>query len=125
VWSLNHPFRIPPNQRRNKWCVPVSGLELGSWGLVPPPIYLEYHRVRWESSGMRHLGNCHRQQKRGGNFWFLSPSCLLFMDYILHMSFHIRKQGSTLNMPIAAIELTKLFCGHWVRHCFRPKCYYL
>jgi len=24
-------------------------------------------------------------------------------------------------MPIAAIERTKLFGGHWVRHCFRPK----
>jgi hypothetical protein len=21
-------------------------------------------------------------------------------------------------MPIAAIEITKLFCGHWVRHFF-------
>jgi hypothetical protein len=40
------------------------------------------------------------------------------MDYILHMSFHIRKQGSTLNMPITAIEIAKLFCGHWIRHCF-------
>jgi hypothetical protein len=71
----------------------------------------------WKGTG-GHLANCHKQQKRGGNFWFLSPSYLLFMDYILHMSFHIRKQGSTLNMPIAAIEITKLFCGHWVGHCF-------
>ena len=70
-----------------------------------------------------HLGNCHKQQKRGGNFWFLSPSYLLFMDYILHMSFHIRKQGRTLNMPITAIEITNLFCGHRIRHCFRPKCF--
>ena len=70
-----------------------------------------------------HLGNWYKQQKRGGNFWFLSPSYLLFMDYILHMSFHIRKQGSTLNMPIAAIENTKLFLWHGVRHCFRPKCF--
>ena len=57
-------------------------------------------------------------KKGGGNFWFLSPFLFAFMDYILHMSFHIRKQGSTLNMPIAAIEWAKLFCGHWVRHCF-------
>ena len=70
-----------------------------------------------------HLGNWYKQQKRGGNFWFLSPSYLLFMDYILHMSFHIRKQGRTLNMPITAIEITNLFCGHRVRHCFRPKCF--
>jgi hypothetical protein len=70
-----------------------------------------------------HLGNWYKQQKRGGNFWFLSPSYLLFMDYILRMSFHIRKQGSTLNMPITAIEITKLFCGHRIRHCFRPKCF--
>jgi hypothetical protein len=66
-----------------------------------------------------HLKDCHRQQKRGGNFWFLSPS-FAFMDYILHMLIHIRKQGETLNMPIAAIENTKLFGGHWIRHCFRP-----
>ena len=46
------------------------------------------------------------------------PFLFAFMDYILNMSFHIHKQGSTLNMPIAAIEITKLFCGHWVRHCF-------
>jgi hypothetical protein len=58
-------------------------------------------------------GNRHRQQKRGGNFWFLSP-LFTFMDYILHMSFHICKQGSTLNMPIAAIENTKLFVGIWL-----------
>ena len=70
-----------------------------------------------------HLGNWYKQQKRGGNFWFLSPSYLLFMDYILHMSFHIRKQGRTLNMPITAIEITNLFCGHRIRHCFRPKCF--
>ena len=50
-------------------------------------------------------------------FWFLSPS-FAFMDYILHMSFHIRKQGRTLNMPIAAIEWAKLFGGHLIRHCF-------
>lgn len=39
------------------------------------------------------------------------------MNYILHMLIHIRKQGNTLNMPITAIENTKLF-GHWIRHCF-------
>ena len=77
----------------------------------------------WGGTG-GHLGNSHRQQKRGGNFWFLSP-LFAFMDYILHMSFHIRKQGSTLNMPIAAIEITKLFVNHGVRHCFRPKYFYL
>ena len=71
-----------------------------------------------------HLGNCPRQQKRGGNFWFLSPFFCFYGLNILHMSFHIRKQGSTLNMPIAAIENGKLF-GHWIRHCFRPKCFYL
>ena len=26
-------------------------------------------------------------------------------------------------MPITAIEITNLFCGHRVRHCFRPKCF--
>ncbi len=38
------------------------------------------------------------------------------------MSIHIRKQGSTLDMPITAIKNGKLF-GHWIRHCFRPKCF--
>ena len=76
----------------------------------------------WKKIGGR-LGNRHKQQKRGGNFWFLSP-LFAFMVYILHMSFHIRKQGSPLNMPIAAIENTELFV-HLVRHCFRPKCFYL
>jgi hypothetical protein len=75
----------------------------------------------WGETGGR-LGNWSKQQKRGGNFWFLSP-LFAFMDYILHMSIHVRKQGSTLNMPIAAIEITNLFFGNGVRHCFRPKCF--
>lgn len=58
------------------------------------------------------------QQKKGRKLLVSLPFLICFMDYILHMSIHIRKQGSTLNMPIAAIEITKLFCGHWVRHCF-------
>ncbi len=61
--------------------------------------------------------------KKGRKLLVSLPCLLLFMDYILHMSFHIRKQGSTLNMPITAIEITNLFCGHRVRHCFRPKCF--
>jgi hypothetical protein len=32
-----------------------------------------------------HLGNCHKQQKRGGNFWFLSPSYLLL--WIKHLTY--------------------------------------
>jgi hypothetical protein len=58
------------------------------------------------------------QATKKGRKLLVSLPCLCFMDYILHMSFHIRKQGSTLNMPIAAIENTKLFVGHLVRHCF-------
>ena len=46
------------------------------------------------------------------------PFLFAFMDYILHVSIHIYKQGSTLNMPIAAIEHTNLFCEHLERHCF-------
>ena len=46
------------------------------------------------------------------------PCSFAFMDYILHMSFHIRKQRRPLNMPIAAIEWAKLFGGHLMRHCF-------
>ena len=26
-------------------------------------------------------------------------------------------------MPMAAIKVTNLFGGHWIRHCFRPKCF--
>jgi hypothetical protein len=26
-------------------------------------------------------------------------------------------------MPIAAIKETKLFCGHWVSHCFLQVCF--
>ncbi len=26
-------------------------------------------------------------------------------------------------MPIAAIKGTKLFCGHWVSHCFLQVCF--
>ena len=70
-----------------------------------------------------HLGNRHRQQKKGRKLLVSLPFLFAFMDYILHMSFHIRKQGRTLNMPITAIEWAKLFCGHRIRHCFRPKCF--
>ena len=56
--------------------------------------------------------------KKGRKLLVSLPFLFAFMDYILHMSFHIRKQGSTLNMPIAAIEHTKLFVNHGVRHCF-------
>jgi hypothetical protein len=78
----------------------------------------------WGEVGGR-LGDCHRQQKKGRKLLVSLPCLFAFMDYILHMLIHIHKQGSTLNMPIAAIEITKLFCGHRVRHCFRPKCFYL
>jgi hypothetical protein len=76
----------------------------------------------WREVG-GHLGKWHRQEKGEETFGF-SPLSFAFMDYILHMSFHIRKQGITLDMPIAAIACNKLFV-HLVRHCFRPKCFYL
>ncbi len=121
-WSLNHPLRIPQNLVRGKWFVPVPKVDLAVWGLVPPPTHvIYYHFVLCGEIG-GHLGKWSKQQKSGGNFWFLSP-LFAFMDYILHMSFHIRKQGSTLNMPITAIKVTNLFGGHLVRHCFRPKCF--
>jgi hypothetical protein len=63
--------------------------------------------------------------KKGRKLLVSLPFLFAFMDYILHMSFHIRKQGSTLNMPIAAIKVTNLFGGHLERHLFRPKCFYL
>jgi hypothetical protein len=56
--------------------------------------------------------------KKGEETFGFSPLLLLFMVWFLHLTYHIRKQGSTLNMPIAAIEIAKLFCGHWVGHCF-------
>ena len=63
--------------------------------------------------------------KKGRKLLVSLPFLFAFMDYILHMSFHISKQGSTLNMPFAAIEITNLFDGDLERHCFRPKCVYL
>ena len=61
-------------------------------------------------------------QERGGNFWFLSP-LFAFYGRFLHLTYHIRKQGSARDMPIAAIKGTKLFCGHWVSHCFLQVCF--
>jgi hypothetical protein len=78
----------------------------------------------WREIGGR-LGDCHKQQKKGRKLLVSLPFLFAFMDYILHMSIHIHKQGSTLNMPIAAIKVTNLFGGHLERHCFRPKCFYL
>ena len=43
-WSLNHSLRIPRRPLPVKWCVPVPKVVLSIWGLVPPPIYLDYHR---------------------------------------------------------------------------------
>ena len=62
--------------------------------------------------------------KKGRKLLVSLPCLFAVMDYILHMSFHIHKQGNTLNMPIAAIAGNNLFV-HLVRHCFRPKCFYL
>ncbi len=62
--------------------------------------------------------------KKGRKLLVSLPCPFAFMDYILHMSIHIRKQGSTLDMPIAAITGNNLFV-HLERHCFRPKCVYL
>jgi hypothetical protein len=49
--------------------------------------------------------------KKGERNQKFPPLSFAFMDHILHMSFHFSKQGSTLNMPIAAIEITNLFDG--------------
>jgi hypothetical protein len=62
--------------------------------------------------------------KKGRKLLVSLPFFCFYELNILHMSIHIRKQGSTLDMPITAIKNGKLF-GHWIRHCFRPKCFYL
>jgi hypothetical protein len=65
------------------------------------PHRLKYYTVNWTSTvnDVTSSKTVTRQQKRGGNFEFLSPVLFAFMNYILHMSFHIRKQGSIRNIP--------------------------
>jgi len=87
-----------------------------------PPFKITTESVR-SQVGCARLRTVTRNKKGEETFGF-SPLSFAFMDYILHMSFHIRKQGRTLDMPIAAIACNKLFV-HLVRHCFRPKCFYL
>ena len=56
---------------------------------------------------------------------FLSPCLFCFYGLVLHLTYHIRKQGSTLNIPMTGIEIAKLFGGHWVGHCSNQLCVYL
>ena len=85
-WSLNHPLRIPQNPVRGKWFVPVPKVVLAVWGLVPPPTHVIYHHFGLCGEIGGHLGNCPKQQKRGGNFWFLSPVFALWITSYICLS---------------------------------------
>ena len=107
------------NFQGSKWCVSTTLLEyhfnrclssgvcqFQNWnlafGVSFPHRFTQNTTSRffWEADN-GHLRNCHKQQKRGGNFWFLSP-VFVFMVRFLHLTYHTHKQGSTLNMPITA-----------------------
>ena len=93
-----------------------------SWSLLTT--WLEYHQ-QTSGNGLVATQATVTDNKKGEETFGFSPLSFAFMDYILHMSFHVSKQGSTLDMPIAAIKNVNLFVVHLERHCFRPKCFYL
>jgi hypothetical protein len=119
------PFKNTTEPSEGKVVCASSESGLGSLGSRSPTDLCNIPPLQSLGGSGWTLEEVSQATKKGEKLFVSLPFLFAFMDYILHMSFHIHKQGSTLNMPIAAIEITNLLGGHLERHCFRPKCFYL